>query len=135
LKPKRLQPPPIPPLLPTPPLSPRLLSAHLSWPHAFQKVPYIEAAGNALVNHVLAPVLVSWSSSVTELLMRCKTRLEALDDSYLKTCRVMDWEGVYRIRDMLDAHGMGLLMPFAPPSFVTPEVRSLALSVVVVCVA
>ncbi len=59
--------------------------------------------------------------------MRCKTRLEALDDSYLKTCRVMDWEGVYRIRDMLDAHGMGLLMPFAPPSFVTPEVCSRAM--------
>jgi hypothetical protein len=86
-------------------------------------VPYVEAAGNALVNHVLAPVLVSWSSSVTELLLRCKSRLESLDDSYLKTCRVMDWEGVYRIRDLLDAHGMGLLMPFAPPSFVTPEVR------------
>jgi hypothetical protein len=75
------------------------------------------------VNHVLAPVLVSWSSTVTELLVRCKARLEALDDSYLKNCRVMDWEGVYRIRDTLDAHGMGLLMPFAPPSFVTPEVR------------
>ena len=75
------------------------------------------------MNHVLAPVLVSWSSSVSELLVRCKARLEALDDSYLKNCRVMDWEGVYRIRDTLDAHGMGLLMPFAPPSFVTPEVH------------
>jgi hypothetical protein len=89
-------------------------------PH--HQVPYIEAAGNALVNHVLAPVLVSWSSSVTELLVRCKARLESLDDAYLKTCRVMDWECIYRIRDVLDAHGMGLLMPFAPPSFVTPEV-------------
>ncbi len=87
------------------------------------QVPYLEAAGNALVNHILAPVLVSWSSSVTELLVRCKTRLESLDESYLKNCRVMDWQGVYRIRDTLDAHGMGLLMPFAPPSFVTPEVR------------
>ncbi len=54
--------------------------------------------------------------------MRCKARVESLDDAYLKTCRVMDWECIYRIRDMLDAHGMGLLMPFAPPSFVTPEV-------------